>query len=254
MSSSVSHILAALFPRRCPVCGQFTGSGALLCRKCAANLELEYKRLCPICHREAPNCRCAVDAVSDTPLFCCGFYEAGNTTAILSRLVFSLKQNSEDSAAHVLALDLSRVILKQFLAEGEDIRTWTVTYAPRSTEGYARHGFDQSRRLAKLCARLTGARFRPIFRRHGGGVQKELSASDRRVNAASIRLLHPTRRYEGKYLVIDDIVTTGATLGECAAQLRRCGAKDVRFAAPLRALPRRPKKELWFAGVGNNHQ
>ncbi len=254
MSSAASHILSALFPRRCPVCCQFTGSAALLCRDCAANLEFEYKRLCPVCHQEAHHCRCAVNAVSDTPLLCCGFYEAGNTTAILSRLVFSLKQNADDSAAHVLARDLSRVILKQFLTEGEDIRTWTITYAPRSSAGYARHGFDQSRRLAKLCAHFTGAKFQPLFRRHGGGVQKELSAADRRVNAASIRLLHPARRCEGKFLVIDDIVTTGATLEECAAQLRRYGAKDVRIAAPLRALPHHPKKELWFAGAGNNHQ
>ena len=254
MNSCVSQILSALFPRRCPVCGQFTESAALLCRECAANLDSEYKRLCPVCHQVAQHCHCAVDAVSGTPLLCCGFYEAGNTTAILSRLVFSLKQNTEDSSAHVLARDLSRVILKQFISEGEDIRTWTITYAPRSSAGYARHGFDQSRRLAKLCARFTGAKFQPLFLRRGGGVQKELSAAERHVNAESIRLLHPTRHYAGKYLVIDDIVTTGATLGECAVQLRRCGAKEVRIAAPLRALPRYPKKEIWFAGAGNNHQ
>ena len=254
MSSAVNHILSALFPRRCPVCGQFTGSTALLCRECASQLDIEYKRPCPICHRDANHCQCAVDAVSGTPLLCCGFYEAGSNTSILARLIFSLKQNTEDSAAHVLARDLSRVILRQFLSEGEDIRTWTVTYAPRSSAGYAQHGFDQSRRLAKLCARFTGAKFQPLFRRRGGGVQKELSAAERHVNAASIHLLHPTRRYEGKYLVIDNIVTTGATLGECAAQLRRGGAKDVRIAAPLRALPRHPKKEFWFAGAGNNHQ
>ena len=253
MSSFIQQTISALFPRRCPVCGHFTDTSTpQLCQECAQKLEEEYSRLCPVCRRDVHSCTCVS---ADLPLICCGFYEPGNTSAITSRLIYALKHNADDSAAHVLARDLSRLILQRFLAEGEDIRTWTFTYAPRSPEGYEKNGFDQARRLAKLCARYTGARYDRIFRRQGGDAQKRLSAAERETNASvSIRLRHPQRNHTGKYVVVDDILTTGATLCECADLLRSRGANAVWIAAPLRTLPRSFQNEPWFARVGKYNQ
>lgn len=258
MSSLFSKIIAVLFPLHCPVCGEWLASDSPgLCPQCAERLADEYDRHCPICKKKAAVCTCYSEALSadNIPVIAVGFYEPGKTDAVTSRLIYTLKQQTDDSAAHLVARDLAGAILKEFLAGNEDIRTWTISYAPRSVSGYEKAGFDQAQRLAKLCARYTGARYESIFRRQGGDAQKELSAADRETNAStSIRLRHPRRKYTGKYIVVDDILTTGATLAECARLLRARGAESVRIAVPYRTLPHRPIKELWYAPSGKNSQ
>lgn len=256
MSTSLQQMLSLLFPRRCPVCGEMIRAAApQLCENCAAQWQKESACPCPLCQRHARECRCVPDALSltdNTGVFSSGFYEPGHPRAVTSRLVYALKHRADDGAAHILARDLAGVILHDFLTTGEDVRTWTITYAPRSAAGLTKDGFDQSRRLAKLCARYSGARFADIFHRRGGNMQKELNGEERRTNAAaSIRLRHPGRIYDGKYILVDDIVTTGATLAECADLLRQSGARSVVFAAALRTRPKRKSRaaqaELWFA-------
>ena len=257
MSSVIQKILAVLFPRRCPVCGEFTDSQSPhLCRSCAEALMTEYAKHCPVCKRTAATCSCLVSALSKDPcpVTVLGFYEPGNTGSVSSRLVYALKHQTDDGAAHVFARDLSGAILRAFLIAGEDIRTWTVTFTPRSDLGYEENGFDQAKRLAKLFARYTGARYEPIFRRRGGEEQKDLSAKEREENATTICLRHPRRKHAGKYIVVDDIMTSGATMAECIRLLSTHGAESVRIAVPLRTMPRQADKELWYASLGNNIQ
>lgn len=258
MSSLYSKITAALFPRRCPVCGKITDSATpRLCHECAEALAVEYEKHCPVCNGKASVCTChpEAQATHDSSVIALGFYEPGQTNSLTSRLVYALKHQTDDTAAHILARDLAGAILKDFLARDEDVRTWVITYAPRSILGYEENGFDQAQRLAKLCARYVGARYERIFCRHGGDTQKELSEKERQINAAaSIRLRHKRRKYSGKYIVVDDILTTGATLAECAGLLISRGAESVRIAVPYRTLPRRPKQTLWYAAAGKNSQ
>lgn len=262
MNSYLQKILSVLFPRHCPVCGQLTDSASpQLCPICAEQLQKEHALPCPICRKEAWECRCVPDALSahNIRIICSRFYEAGNTRAVSSRLVYALKHRADDTAAHILAQSMARDILREFLPTGEDIRTWTITYAPRSSRGYEKNGFDQAQRLAKLCARYTGARYERLFRRHGGVEQKQLNALQRSDNAAaSIRLRRPRQKCTGKYIVLDDITTTGATLAECAALLRAGNAEAVLAASAFRTLPRAKRQpagqELWYARAEKYNQ
>lgn len=258
MISIFRKIIALLFPRRCPVCGEWTESDTpSLCPQCAQKLADEYSRPCPCCKETAIRCTCKMEALSEhgAPVITMGFYEPSRPDSVSSRLIYTLKNSPDDSAAHILARDMAGAILKEFLTTGEDIRTWVITYAPRSLSGYEKNGFDQSRRLAGLCARYCGTRYQRLFRRHGGDTQKELTTKDRRANAvASLRLRHPRRAYTGKYIVIDDILTTGATCQTCASLLRARGAKAVRIATPLKTLSRPSEQKPWYASLGNNSQ
>lgn len=86
---------------------------------------------------------------------------------------------------------------------------------------------DQAECLARLFAALRGLSFEPLLKRQGRPrPQKKLSAAKRRANV--VGTFAPLRAMEGEtVLLIDDIVTTGSSVSECARVLKRAGAQRV---------------------------
>ncbi|HET9267249.1 MAG TPA: ComF family protein [Vicinamibacterales bacterium] len=103
-----------------------------------------------------------------------------------------------------------------------------------------RRGFNQSADLA----RTLGVPVRPVlWRSRATRAQAGLTPSQRRRNVAGAFALVPWPRrasitIEQQILVlVDDVMTTGATLDACARVLQRAGAREVRMLALARALP-----------------
>ena len=256
-----TQFLNLLFPRGCPLCGDLTDGGtARLCAACTERIAEELKLPCPLCGKTAPECACLPSALTETvsaiggcPHAYVGFYRPQEPESALSQLIYALKSNADDAAAQVLARMLVRELMRTFLSAGEDIRQWTVTYAPRSTGKRREAGFDHGERLAKLCAYASGARYAALFTRRGGREQKRLSESERRANAeSSIRLRRRADCRDAKIILIDDVITSGATVAACAKLLRDAGAKAVFCASALKTEPHHRRKSptadtpLWF--------
>jgi ComF family protein len=94
-----------------------------------------------------------------------------------------------------------------------------------------RRGFNQSALLAQRLARLTGRPWTPFLleRRRATLSQQGLGGEARLANitAAAFRVRRPERVRDARVVLVDDVLTTGATLGACAAVLRDAGAAAV---------------------------
>ena len=112
------------------------------------------------------------------------------------------------------------------LPGGADLITW----APLSRKRLRKRGFDQAELLAREVGRLLAIPAAPTLEKtRNTGPQSELEEeSARRANARGAYALLPGTDLTGRRVVlVDDVVTSGATLSECAALLRQAGAKEV---------------------------
>lgn len=117
-----------------------------------------------------------------------------------------------------------------------------VTWAPTTSDHRRRRGHDHAALVARVVARSLGVPARPLLRRHPGPAQTGRSARDRWADGPRFspmgQLVPGTR-----VLVVDDVVTTGATMARAASALRSAGASVVPAAlarTPSIAAPWRP--------------
>jgi ComF family protein len=89
-------------------------------------------------------------------------------------------------------------------------------------------GFNQSELLARSIARRCGVPvLHPVRRRRSTRAQAGLSNSRRRQNVAGAFVGKPGAAKGLRILLIDDVMTTGATASACAHALKRAGAQSV---------------------------
>ena len=116
--------------------------------------------------------------------------------------------------------------LEERLPERADLICW----APLSEKRLRERGFDQARLMAEEVGRLLNIPAGPVLKKtRDTAPQSELEeASARRANARGAYTLLPGADLAGKQVVlVDDVVTSGSTLSECAALLRQGGAEKV---------------------------
>lgn len=116
--------------------------------------------------------------------------------------------------------------LEDHLPQGADLITWV----PLGRRRLRKRGYDQARLLAEEVGRRSGIPPTATLVKIKDTAQQSLleEESARRANVLGAYALLPEVCLEGKRVVLtDDIVTSGASLSECAAQLRLAGAAEV---------------------------
>lgn len=137
-------------------------------------------------------------------------------------------QEVKFSAWKRLGLDLGRELGRQLQPqlEGLDPAKLVLVPIPASLWRRLSRGIDHTRTLARGVHQVVGGHLAPALRRRHRRPQVGLSNTDRARNAAGSMTLRGHPRFDGCTLVlIDDVRTTGATMGEAAKVLRRELAK-----------------------------
>ncbi len=121
-------------------------------------------------------------------------------------------------------------LMAQCLSDRWDGGVDLVTWAPLHPKRRKQRGYDQAELLARRGGEAAALPVAPTLEKiRAAGEQSRLqSEEDRRANIAGAYRALPGLDLAGKRVVlVDDVVTTGSTLGECAACLRSAGAEAV---------------------------
>ena len=205
------RILDILFPPRCAFCGALTGP--------------EEEGVCLDCRRTLPrydHARRRIDFIGEVnaPL---------NYVGAVRQAVIDYKFHDRQGKGR----PFGRLIAADLLSrDGTDCDI--VTWAPLSRRRERKRGYDQARVLAEAAAEVLNLPAVPLLAKiRDVPAQSGLTSPEaRRANVSGVYIAEEGHRAEGKrVLLIDDIITTGATVSECARMLMLAGAGRVDAAA-----------------------
>ena len=160
--------------------------------------------------------------------FAAVWYYEKNIRRSLLRFKFYGKRSYARSYGRLLAMEL----LKEH-PDGFDVLTWI----PISPLRKLRRGYDQVELLAKAVGRELGVKPVRLLKkaRHNRPQSGIADDAARRANVlGAYRVTNPELLRDKQVLLLDDVITTGATAGECARTLLISGAKQVNCAAVAR--------------------
>lgn len=227
--SACSLVKEFLYPTRCVGCD---ASSTLLCDSCQKILPwIDQKWACPVCG--APYgwlvcTECKKDWASST---CISAFRYAGPAA---KLITCYKDHFEGRLIPVLvaallgaleeAQNLERLYLSAFDA---------ITFIPASASAYARRGFDHMEYIARLLAQETSTALADVLIHHHTKDQRKFGREDRIANVAGA--FEAITDVSGAHiLLIDDVITTGASIREATQALLKRGAAQVACASIAR--------------------
>ncbi len=200
-----------LFPPKCVHCG-----------KLLADNETD---LCTHCRANAPVFEKSNFRISFVANWTAVWYYNDNVRNGILRFKFSKRRSYANAYGRYLAMKLMTIGKTDF-----DLLTWVTTGRKRKRK----RGYDHAELIARSVAKELGVEaIRVLKKIRNTAPQSTFStAAQRRANIlGAYKVSDPRLVANKRILVIDDIITTGATASECAKTLLTAGAKEVRFAA-----------------------
>lgn len=221
-----------LFPTRCAGCGEYAGRP--LCSECTASLPRIKGPVCALCGRptlyEVNGCRECRGRVKDIDAtMALAVYEEPLRSAI-----HKLKYGNGRRLAPLLGA-MAAVRLAPLLRKGDPL----LTYVPMHRLKKRAKGYDHAELLAEGVARALGLSVAGLLERTRlTKAQSSLTHERRRVNVKGAFAVIEKELGGIDVILVDDVLTTGYTLSECAGVLRRAGAGKITACILARDLVR----------------
>ena len=223
-------LIELAWPTRCIGCD---GPGGLLCAACEERLPLiDQQTCCPACGAPYGVHVCTECWTRDGPVehrfaqAACAMEFEG----LAARMVVCYKDQGERRLSGLLAELIAAAAASRWSGPPA-----AVTYVPSTPEALRRRGFDHMQPVAARVAELLGAPCERLLDKLDTADQRLLGRRERIENMrASFRLASADPPRPGYVLLVDDVLTTGATLDAAAGTLLDAGWEEVRAATACR--------------------
>lgn len=213
-SSLIDGLLAVIYPRCCPVCGRVMVKGEIsMCLDCRLNLPVTGYHLKPDFNELHERTMCHAPVSRATAMF---HYDRLSPYAALVRRV---KYNGHPAEGRCLAAEYAAEILPSGFFDEIDC----IQPVPLSFSRLVSRGYNQSHAVAVGISDVTGIAVTNLLKARNHSSQTRRNAAERLANAKGIYSvktpnLLPKPRH---ILLVDDIITTGATMIACAEALHK---------------------------------
>ncbi len=194
-----------LFPRKCMLCQGLLAAGE--------------NDLCRSCMTQTPESGRSGGDLPELDEICVVWRYEGAVRESLLRFKFHNRPGYAAGYGRMLAMALLR----------RGMEPQAITWVPVSPQRLRKRGYDQAELLARAVGQELGWPVIPTLEKiWDNGPQSGLSdARQRRENVRDAYRLRPNAALPKQILLVDDILTTGATAGECAGLLHRAGIEKI---------------------------
>jgi competence protein ComFC len=198
----ISRVISHFFPNRCEACDCEIEVDAVLCSECGKLIKGPIMAPFELAHID----RAYSYWSYDTPL---------------REMIHAYKFGDRPKMAGLF----SKMLLEMFLAFGGGVDT--VVPVPTTAEAFRKRGFDTNHLILKKLSGDLDVKIEDVLVATGkSSPQSRLKLADRHGNVEG-KFRVKRELSTGKIILFDDVVTTGATVGQCARVLREKGVKEI---------------------------
>ncbi len=211
------------------------------CVKCRRRLDISELALCTECKAEYDNIilrNCSRCAKPLNECFCTNKFLDSNYIHNVSKvyrylidqslstniLIYSLKHSNRRDVIKFLSIELANAISNNI----KDFSNFIITNIPRSRRAYLKDGYDHAALLAKEVARLLGAEYECLLISKTKREQKKSGDKQGRIKNIKFEIKKSCPDIKDKNIIIvDDIITSGASMSAAAKLIKKEGAKKI---------------------------
>ena len=218
MSWLINALKRSFFPNHCFLCNEVLYPHQRICGDCLQKAPYILPPICERCGRSADECHCGQHRHAFercvSPFYHKGVAQSG---------IYTLKSEGYDVTVDGFALEMAEVVRREYGGILFDL----VTAVPLHKRERLERGFNQAEKLGQALAKRLNLPYETLLTKITvTAPQKELKAVERTGNLLGV--FDVCGEVNGKtVLLVDDVITTGSTLDECAKMLKIFGAQEV---------------------------
>ena len=228
ISQIIDFILDLIFPKTCSGCGK---ENSYFCQVCLEKVPLIEKFCCPVCEKLSwlgKTCSSCQRKTYLTGLI----YACSYKTSIVKEAIQALKYNYLQELAKPLTSLLIKLIRNSYFLSNfnEPISNYLIIPIPLYHKKFLWRGFNQAELITKELAKEFDLRSKNdlLIKIKDTASQVDLKGEKRLLNVKDVFQVKNKKIIRGKIIfLVDDVITTGATLNEAAKVFKKAGAKEI---------------------------